>query len=290
MTIYNSDMTLVTKDKKIPGGTYRKLNKDYYIDDGYFLVYNISGQNRRIITPDSDCSEYDEIKDKITNASVIDTDGARLVRYSGESNTVAEDIFGNRFILGGSSEKTGMSEYTSCSLTGKEWQNQVMIYDSSLDPVLTVSSRENFGVSEYGDMLYVSSYKSEMQTDLKIKYYALADKNNGHVFMSDNKALNMVGNDFYSVKSSGILSDYYTAYGKKIGKFIYARAYGDRLMCFDYDKYYIYDKYGQLLAEYENKPRISENSGMKIMVNIRENKRKQRQCGCKKRGRKLHLL
>lgn len=265
-----SDMTLVTKDKKIPGGTYRKLNKDYYIDDGYFLVYNISGQNRRIITPDSDCSEYDEIKDKITNASVIDTDGARLVRYSGESNTVAEDIFGNRFILGGSSEKTGMSEYTSCSLTGKEWQNQVMIYDSSLDPVLTVSSRENFGVSEYGDMLYVSSYKSEMQTDLKIKYYALTDKNNGHVFMSDNKALNMVGNDFYSVKSSGILSDYYTAYGKKIGKFIYARAYGDRLMCFDYDKYYIYDKYGQLLAEYENKPKISENSGSVVARNADE--------------------
>lgn len=265
-----SDMTLVTKDKKIPGGTYRKLNKDYYIDDGYFLVYNISGQNRRIITPDSDCSEYDEIKDEITNASVIDTDGARLVRYSGESNTVAEDIFGNRFILGGSSEKTGMSEYTSCSLTGKEWQNQVMIYDSSLDPVLTVSSRENFGVSEYGDMLYVSSYKSEMQTDLKIKYYALADKNNGHVFMSDNKALTMVGNDFYSVKSSGILSDYYTDYGKKIGKFIYARAYGDRLMCFDYDKYYIYDKYGQLLAEYENKPKISENSGSVVARNADE--------------------
>lgn len=262
-----SDMTLVTKDKKIPGGTYRKLNKDYYIDDEYFLVYNISGQNRRIITPDSDCSEYDEIKDEITNASVIDTDGARLVRYSDENNTVAEDIFGNRFILGGSSEKTGMSEYTSCSLTGKEWQNQVMIYDSSLDPVLTVSSRENFGVSEYGDMLYVSSYKSEMQTDLKIKYYALTDKNNGHVFMSDNKALNMVGNDFYSVKSSGILSDYYTAYGKKIGEFIYARAYGDRLMCFDYDKYYIYDKYGQLLAQYENKPKISENSGSVVVRN-----------------------
>ena len=265
-----SDMTLVTKDKKIPGGTYRKLNKDYYIDDGYFLVYNISGQNRRIITPDSDCSEYDEIKNKITNASVIDTDCARLVRYSDENNTVAEDIFGNRFILGGSSEKVGMSEYTSCSLTGKEWQNQVMIYDSSLDPVLTVSSRENFGVSEYGDMLYVSSYKSEMQTDLKIKYYALTDKNNGHVFMSDNKALNMVGNDFYSVKSSGILSDYYTAYGKKIGKFIYARAYGDRLMCFDYDKYYIYDKYGQLLAEYENKPKISENSGSVVARNADE--------------------
>lgn len=262
-----SDMTLVTKGKKILSATYRKLNKDYYIDDGHFLVYNMSGQNRRIITPDSDYSEYNEIKDEITNASVIDTDCARLVRYSDENNTVAEDIFGNRFILGGSSEKVGMSEYTSCSLTGKEWQNQVMIYDSRLRPVLTVSSRENFGVSEYGDMLYVSSYKSEMQTDRKIKYYALTDKNNGHVFMSDNKALNMVGNDFYSVKSSGILSDYYTAYGKKIGEFIYARAYGDRLMCFDYDKYYIYDKYGQLLAEYENKPRISENSGSVVVRN-----------------------
>jgi hypothetical protein len=265
-----SDMTLVTKDKKIPGGTYRKLNKDYYIDDGYFLVYNISGQNRRIITPDSDCSEYDEIKDKITNASVIDTDGARLVRYSGENNTMAEDIFCNRYILGGTSKKATMSQYTACNLTGTEWQNQIMIYDNRLDPVLTVSSCENFGVSEYGDMLYVSSYKSEMQTDRKIKYYVLTDKNNGHVFMSDNKALTMVGNDFYSVKSSGILSDYYTAYGKKIGKFIYARAYGDRLMCFDYDKYYIYDKYGQLLAEYENKPKISENSGSVVARNADE--------------------
>ena len=262
-----TDMIIATKDKKIFGDTYRKLNKNYYIDDGRFLVYNISGQNRRIITPDSDYSEYTEVKDEKVNASVIDTDCARLVRYSDENNTVAEDIFGNRFILGGSSEKVGMSEYTSCSLTGKEWQNQVMIYDSRLRPVLTVSSPENFGVSEYGDMLYVSSYKSEMQTGRKIKYYALTDKNNGHVFMSDNKALNMVGNDFYSVKSSGILSDYYTAYGKKIGEFIYARAYGDRLMCFDYDKYYIYDKYGQLLAEYENKPRISENSGSVVVRN-----------------------
>lgn len=262
-----TDMIIATKDKKIFGDTYRKLNENYYIDDGRFLVYNCSGYGRRTVTPDSDYSEYTEVKDERTNASVIDTDCARLVRYSDENSTVAEDIFGNRFILGGSSEKVGMSEYTSCSLTGKEWQNQVMIYDSSLDPVLTVSSRENFGVSEYGDMLYVSSYKSEMQTDRKIKYYALTDKNNGHVFMSDNKALNMVGNDFYSVKSSGILSDYYTAYGKKIGKFIYARAYGDRLMCFDYDKYYIYDKYGQLLAEYENKPRISENSGSVVVRN-----------------------
>lgn len=265
-----TDMIIAKKDAKIFGNTYRKLNENYYIDDGRFLVYNCSGYGRRTVTPDSDYSEYTEVKDEKTNASVIDTDCARLVRYSDENNTVAEDIFGNRFILGGSSEKTGMSEYTSCSLTGKEWQNQVMIYDSSLDPVLTVSSRENFGVSEYGDMLYVSSYKSEMQTDLKIKYYALADKNNGHVFMSDNKALNMVGNDFYSVKSSGILSDYYTAYGKKIGKFIYARAYGDRLMCFDYDKYYIYDKYGQLLAEYENKPKISENSGSVVARNADE--------------------
>ena len=63
-------------------------------------------------------------------------------------------------------------------------------------------------------------------------------------------------------------AEYYTAYGKSIGKFVYAKAYGDRLMCFDYDKYYIYDKYGQLLAQYENKPRISE---------------KQRKCGNKKR-------
>ena len=199
-----SDMTLVTKDKKIPGGTYRKLNKDYYIDDGYFLVYNISGQNRRIITPDSDCSEYDEIKDKITNASVIDTDGARLVRYSGENNTMAEDIFCNRYILGGTSKKATMSQYTACNLTGTEWQNQIMIYDNRLDPVLTVSSCENFGVSEYGDMLYVSSYKSEMQTDRKIKSFLIPDKTNGPVFLGDNKAGRMGGKDFYGVKSAGM--------------------------------------------------------------------------------------
>lgn len=41
-------------------------------------------------------------------------------------------------------------------------------------------------------------------------------------------------------------------------------------MCFDYDKYYIYDKYGQLLAEYENKPRISENSGSVVARNADE--------------------
>ena len=262
-----SDMTLVTKDKKILSGTYRKLNEDYYIDDGYFLAYNISEQNRRIITPDSDYSEYDEIKDEITNASVIDTDCARLVRYSGENNTVAEDMFGNRYILGGSSAKATMSKYTACNLTGTEWQNQMMISDNRLRPVLTISSQANFGVREYGDTLYVSSYRSKRQTDAKFKYYALIDKNNGHVFMYDDKALTMVGNYFCGIKSSGILSYYYTAYGKKLGEFIYARAYGDRLMCFDYDKYYIYDKYGQLLAEYENKPRISENSGSVVVRN-----------------------
>ena len=133
--------------------------------------------------------------------------------------------------------------------------------------MLTVSSPENFGVSEYGDTLYISSYKSKRQTNAKFKYYALIDKNNGHVFMYDSKALTMVGNYFCSIKSSGILSYYYTAYGKKLGEFIYARTYGDRLMCFDYDKYYIYDKYGQLLAEYENKPRISENSGSVVVRN-----------------------
>lgn len=262
-----TDMIIATKDKKVFGDTYRKLNENYYIDDGRFLVYNSSSYDSRTVIPGSDYSEYAEIKDEKVNASVIDTDCARLVRYSDENNTVAEDIFGNRYILGGTSKKATMSEYTSCSLTGKEWQNQVMIYDNRLRPVLTVSSPENFGVREYGDALYISSYKSKRQTDAKVKYYALIDKNNGHVFMSDNKALNMVGNDFYSVKSSGILSDYYTAYGKKIGEFIYARAYGDRLMCFDYDKYYIYDKYGRLLAEYENKPRISENSGSVVVRN-----------------------
>lgn len=81
------------------------------------------------------------------------------------------------------------------------------------------------------------------------------------------RAFTVLGNDFYKTKDSNSLAEYYTAYGKSIGKFVYAKAYGDRLMCFDYDKYYIYDKYGQLLAQYENKPRISENSGSVVIRN-----------------------
>ena len=44
-----------------------------------------------------------------------------------------------------------------------------------------------------------------------------------------------------------------TSYGVNIGTYPYVKAYGDRVLCFDYDKYYLYDRYANLLGEYENR-------------------------------------
>ena len=270
-----SNMIPAIKDGKLCNETYRKYNSDYYnyyIDDGRFIVYNRQTLDGRIVNPDDGLTETD-VENELVNASVIDTDSARLVRYSEENRTVAKDLFENKVILQGSSQKFIMGEYTACDIINGDKPSQVMIYDNRLCPVLTVSSPNSFNLYEYGDMVYITSFMSERERagsdkNAKVKKkYALIDKNNGHVYTAYEKNFTVLGKDFYKITEKNSLSEYFTAYGKSIGKFVYAKEYGDRLMCFDYDKYYIYDKYGQLLAQYESKPRISKNSGSVVIRN-----------------------
>ena len=107
-----------------------------------------------------------------------------------------------------------------------------MIYDNRLCPVLTVSSSVSFNLNEYGDKLYIASFSSDREKDSgkqdKIrKKYAMADRNSGHVYAVYERAFTVLGNDFYKTKDNNSLAEYYTAYGKSIGKFVYAKAYGD---------------------------------------------------------------
>ena len=269
------DMMPVTKNGKADNAIYRKYNSDnynYYIDDEHFIVCNNETFNGRIVNPGDDLTNSDA-DGELSNASVIDTDSARLVRYSEENLTAVKDLFGNKTILQGELQKFTMGGYTACNLINGNKPWQVMIYDNKLRPVLTVFSADSFNLSEYGDKLYITSFVSDRENDglnkfAKVKKkYAMVDKNNGHVCAVYEKSFTVLGEDFYRISTDGSIGEYFTAYGKSIGKFVYAKAYGDRLMCFDYDKYYIYDKYGQLLAEYENKPRISESSGSTAVRN-----------------------
>ena len=269
-----SDMIPVAKNAKSYNEVYRKYNPqycDYRIDDGYFIVCNSRTLSGRIVAPGETLISTDT-ENELVNASVIDTDSARLIRYCEEEHTAVKDLFGNKAVLQGSSERYSMNEYTACDLIQSNKPSQTVIYDNRLCPVLAVSSSVSFNLNEYGDKLYIASFSSDREKDSgkqdKIrKKYAMADRNSGHVYAVYERAFTVLGNDFYKTKDSNSLAEYYTAYGKSIGKFVYAKAYGDRLMCFDYDKYYIYDKYGQLLAQYENKPRISENSGSVVVRN-----------------------
>ena len=269
-----SDMIPVAKNAKSYNEVYRKYNPQYCdcrIDDGYFIVCNSRTLSGRIVAPGETLIDTDT-ENELVNASVIDTDSARLIRYCEEEHTAVKDLFGNKAVLQGSSERYSMNEYTACDLIQSNKPSQTVIYDNRLCPVLTVSSSVSFNLNEYGDKLYIASFSSDREKDSgkqdKIrKKYAMADRNSGHVYAVYERAFTVLGNDFYKTKDNNSLAEYYTAYGKSIGKFVYAKAYGDRLMCFDYDKYYIYDKYGQLLAQYENKPRISENSGSVVIRN-----------------------
>lgn len=269
-----SDMIPVAKNAKSYNEVYRKYNPqycDYRIDDGYFIVCNSRTFSGRIVAPGETLIDTDT-ENELVNASVIDTDSARLIRYCEEEHTAVKDLFGNKTVLQGSSERYSMNKYTACDLIQSNKSSQTVIYDNRLCPVLTVSSSVSFDLNEYGDKLYIASFSSDREKDSgkqgkAKKKYAMADRNSGHVYAVYERAFTVLGNDFYKTKDSNPLAEYYTAYGKSIGKFVYAKAYGDRLMCFDYDKYYIYDKYGQLLAQYENKPRISENSGSVVIRN-----------------------
>lgn len=269
-----SDMIPVAKNAKSYNEVYRKYNPqycDYRIDDGYFIVCNSRTLSGRIVAPGETLISTDT-ENELVNASVIDTDSARLIRYCEEEHTAVKDLFGNKAVLQGSSERYSMNKYTACDLIQSNKPSQTVIYDNRLCPVLTVSSSVSFNLNEYGDKLCIASFSSDREKDSgkqgkAKKKYAMADRNSGHVYAVYERAFTVLGNDFYKTKDSNSLAEYYTAYGKSIGKFVYAKAYGDRLMCFDYDKYYIYDKYGQLLAQYENKPRISENSGSVVIRN-----------------------
>lgn len=269
-----SDMIPVAKNAKSYNEVYRKYNPqycDYRIDDGYFIVCNSRTLSGRIVAPGETLIDTDT-ENELVNASVIDTDSARLIRYCEEERTAVKDLFGNKAALQGSSERYSMNEYTACDLIQSNKPSQTVIYDNRLCPVLTVSSSVSFNLNEYGDKLYIASFSSDREKDSgkqgkAKKKYVMADRNSGHVYAVYERAFTVLGNDFYKTKDNNSLAEYYTAYGKSIGKFVYAKAYGDRLMCFDYDKYYIYDKYGQLLAQYENKPRISENSGSVVIRN-----------------------
>ena len=269
-----SNMIPVAKNAKSCNEVYRKYNSqycDYRIDDGYFIVRNSSTYDGRIVAPGETLINIDT-ENELVNATVIDTDSARLIRYSEEEHTAVEDLFGNKMVLQGSSERSSMNEYTACDIINSNKPRQTVIYDNRLCPVLTVSSSVGFNLYKYGDKLYIASFGSDREKDSgkqgkTRKKYAMADRNSGHVYAVYEKAFTVLGNDFYKTKDKNSLDEYYTAYGKSVGKFVYAKAYGDRLMCFDYDKYYIYDKYGQLLVRYENKPRISENSGSVVIRN-----------------------
>ena len=216
-----SDMIPVAKNAKSYNEVYRKYNPqycDYRIDDGYFIVCNSRTLSGRIVAPGETLISTDT-ENELVNASVIDTDSARLIRYCEEEHTAVKDLFGNKAVLQGSSERYSMNEYTACNLIQSNKPSQTVIYDNRLCPVLTVSSSVSFNLNEYGDKLYIASFSSDREKDSgkqdKIrKKYAMADRNSGHVYAVYERAFTVLGNDFYKTKDNNSLAEYYTAYGK----------------------------------------------------------------------------
>ena len=100
-------------------------------------------------------------------------------------------------------------------------------YASKDDP----RNQDEIGENELLVVSFGTSFNDSRVADIKGVEDALAEANpdwsvRRDVYAVYERAFTVLGNDFYKTKDNNSLAEYYTAYGKSIGKFVYAKAYG----------------------------------------------------------------
>lgn len=237
---------------------YRRADSGSLGSDGYFLIHNVNKLTRFIMTPDGKINEEKEI----SNANGIRIGSAPLLRYSIDKTSYLEDMFANKYVLIGYNS-VNSNGFTALDLrSGNRVARQFLIYDNNFDPTVTLRSNTSMSIACYGSLLYVKNIEYAGSESCS----AIIDGGNGRkLYTSD--ALEFEGDYFIRAPYGESGYKVRTGYGAEIGTYSYVKAYGDRLLCFDNNKYYLYDRYANLLGEYDTKPKISEYNGNMVLKN-----------------------
>lgn len=244
-------------DTKI-ASVYRRADSGRLGSDGYFLIHNVNKLTRLIMTPDGKINEEKEI----SNANGIRIGSAPLLRYSIDKTSYLEDMFANKYVLIGYNS-VNSNGFTALDLrSGNRVARQFLIYDNNFEPTVTLRSDTSMSIACYGSLLYVKNIEYAGSESCS----AIIDGGNGRkLYTSD--ALEFEGDYFIREPYGESSYKVRTGYGAEIGTYSYVKAYGDRLLCFDNNKYYLYDRYANLLGEYDTKPKISEYNGNMVLKN-----------------------
>lgn len=237
---------------------YRRADSGSLGSDGYFLIHNVNKLTRLIMTPDGKINEEKEI----SNANGIRIGSAPLLRYSIDKTSYLEDMFANKYVLIGYNS-VNSNGFTALDLrSGNRVARQFLIYDNNFEPTVTLRSNTSMSIACYGSLLYVKNIEYAGSESCS----AIIDGGNGRkLYTSD--ALEFEGDYFIREPYGESSYKVRTGYGAEIGTYSYVKAYGDRLLCFDNNKYYLYDRYANLLGEYDTKPKISEYNGNMVLKN-----------------------
>ena len=237
---------------------YRRADSGSLGSDGYFLIHNVNKLTRLIMTPDGKINEEKEI----SNANGIRIGSAPLLRYSIDKTSYLEDMFANKYVLIGYNS-VNSNGFTALDLrSGNRVARQFLIYDNNFEPTVTLRSDTSMSIACYGSLLYVKNIEYAGSESCS----AIIDGGNGRkLYTSD--ALEFVGEYFIREPYGESSYKVRTGYGAEIGTYSYVKAYGDRLLCFGNNKYYLYDRYANLLGEYDTKPKISEYNGNMVLKN-----------------------
>lgn len=244
-------------DTKI-ASVYRRADSGRLGSDGYFLIHNVNKLTRLIMTPDGKINEEKEI----SNANGIRIGSAPLLRYSIDKTSYLEDMFANKYVLIGYNS-VNSNGFTALDLrSGNRVARQFLIYDNNFEPTVTLRSDTSMSIACYGSLLYVKNIEYAGSESCS----AIIDGGNGRkLYTSD--ALEYEGDYFIREPYGESGYKVRTGYGAEIGTYSYVKAYGDRLLCFDNNKYYLYDRYANLLGEYENRLKISAYNGNTVVKN-----------------------
>ena len=173
-----------------------------------------------------------------------------MIRYCDDTTTYLADIFGNKYVVSGYN-LINSNGCTALDLrNGNRVARQILIYDNSFMPSVDIHSQTSMNITDLGDLLYVKNISNGNEENNN----AIIDKWNGRTlytiynadfisdyFISKPDVYKEIDDD-YIVDETDMYTVYTvsTSYGVTIGTYPYVKAYGDRVLCFDYDKYYLY--------------------------------------------------
>ena len=254
---YVTNMLMLDKEGKIISKRYGKLEKNSMIDNRCFIVSNrVTGKNYLVDSNGAVSEDSDFI-----DASASEIGSSAVIRHTGEKTVLFSDLYGNTLSLNGTLTDDMMQDYTAVRLNYEFSQCQTLIYDDRLQPTLNIYCESVINVCQQGKFIYIKKYKSPGFNE-HMSSYVVADPISGKVFLYSDYKMELIGQHFYEQ-----FGTVYTAYGKELGSYAYAKAYGDKLLCFDYDKYRLFDRYGQLIGEYDYRPKINADSGSIVLKN-----------------------